>query len=104
MDATRTTDKKAVGLKVLSTATFPFELSMVDYLSSSTSELRESPQNHCVPVYETFSVPNDPEQFILVMPFLREALDPHFETIGEAIDFFHQIFEVGTRPFGVSVG
>jgi hypothetical protein len=57
MDATRTTDKKAVGLKVLSIATFPFELNMVGYLSSSTSELRESPQNHCVPVYETFPVP-----------------------------------------------
>jgi hypothetical protein len=94
MDAIRTTDGKAVGLKVLSVATFPFELSMIDLLCSSQSELRAAPENHCVPIYETLEVPDNGEQRILVMPFLREALDPRFETVGETLDFFHQVFEV----------
>lgn len=34
------------------------------------------------------------------MPFLRLHNDPHFKTVGEAVEFFRQVFEVRTPLLG----
>jgi hypothetical protein len=39
-------------------------------------------------------VADDDEKIILVMPLLREYYDPRFDTVGEVIEFFQQVFEV----------
>ena len=39
--------------------------------------------------------PDDHDVSIIVLPLLRQFNDPPFETVGEAVDFFRQIFEVG---------
>lgn len=38
--------------------------------------------------------PQDPDIQIIVMPFLRPYNDPKFGTVGEAVEFFRQAFEV----------
>lgn len=52
------------------------------------------PENHCVPVQRVLSDPKEPGWAIIVMPLLREYGKPRFDTIGETIGFFMQIFEV----------
>jgi hypothetical protein len=83
-----------MGLKVIKESTFPYERSIAQYLCSPESELSTSPLNHCAPVYEILDVPGVPNAVIFVMPLLREAFNPAFETIGEVVDFLHQMFEV----------
>ncbi|KAI0037932.1 hypothetical protein FA95DRAFT_1506309 [Auriscalpium vulgare] len=59
-----------------------------------TSEpLASDPRNHTSPLLEVLQVPDEPEHRLLVMPLLRLHDDPKFETFGEAIAFFTQIFE-----------
>jgi hypothetical protein len=47
-----------------------------------------------VPIYEFLKVPGDDDKVILVMPLLRGWDRPEFETVGEGVDFFRQLFEV----------
>lgn len=47
-----------------------------------------------MPVYEILRIPDDQENVLLVMPLLREFDDPRFDTFGEAVECFRQIFEV----------
>jgi hypothetical protein len=47
-----------------------------------------------VPIYEVLKVPGEDDKVILVMPLLRGWDEPAFETVGEGIDFFQQLFEV----------
>jgi hypothetical protein len=51
--------------------------------------------NHCVPVYDVLPVPDEEDRVIIVMPLLQEYLRPPFRTIGEAVECFRQLFEVG---------
>ncbi|KAJ7625462.1 hypothetical protein B0H17DRAFT_1164387 [Mycena rosella] len=53
----------------------------------------EDPRNYCVPIFEVLEVPDDEDFTILVMPLLRKYYQPRFDTVGEAVDFFGQIFE-----------
>jgi hypothetical protein len=39
-------------------------------------------------------VPDDPDRTILVMPLTRGFDKPRFQTVGEAVDFFGQFFQV----------
>lgn len=55
--------------------------------------------NHCVPVYDVLSVPDEEDRVIIVMPLLQEYLRPPFGTIGEAVECFRQLFEVGLQSF-----
>ena len=48
-----------------------------------------------MPILETIRVPDEEDVVILVMPLLRPCKDPPFETVGEVVEFFRQIFEVG---------
>ena len=42
--------------------------------------------------------PDDEDMLILVMPLLRWYDDPRFDTLGEAVHFFDQIFKVWSKP------
>ena len=47
-----------------------------------------------MPIYEVLKVPLENDKVILVMPLLRSWDEPAFETVGEGVDFFQQLFEV----------
>lgn len=58
----------------------------------SSAELSTDLRNHCVPVYDVLQAPED-DLVIIVMPLLRQCDDPPFDTVGEAIRFFQEMFE-----------
>ncbi|EMD38837.1 hypothetical protein CERSUDRAFT_112564 [Gelatoporia subvermispora B] len=91
MDAARALDGEMVVLKQVRKSRHPYEVDIAVYFSSEP--LRSDARNHCIPVYEVLDVPDDPDLHLLVMPFLRPFDDPRMETIGEAVEFFKQIFE-----------
>jgi hypothetical protein len=62
----------------------------MQYLSSEPLSL--DPRNHCVQLLEVLDVPGDDQ--LLVTPLLRPFDSPTFDTFGEAIDCFRQLFEV----------
>ena len=51
-------------------------------------------RNHCVPIVKIFEDHKDPRVSYIVMPFLRPADSPPFETVKEIIDYVDQILEV----------
>lgn len=60
----------------------------------SEEPLRSRPSNHCIPLLDVLSIAEEETTF-LVIPFLSSWDIPPFETIGEAVAFFKQLFEVG---------
>ncbi|KAH0828134.1 hypothetical protein J3R83DRAFT_3809 [Lanmaoa asiatica] len=92
MDATRLSDGKYVTLKRVCKLVHPHEVDIGLYFSSGI--LASHSANHCVPIYEVITLQDDANIIILVMPLLRAYADPYFDTFGEAIDCFHQLFEV----------
>ena len=90
MDATRISDGATVALKKV--ASQSSELAFLQLFSSS--ELKDRPSNHCVPLYDVLPLLDDPDVSIIVMPYLVRFHTPAFETVGEVVDFFLQIFEV----------
>jgi hypothetical protein len=64
--------------------------------SFSTPPLSSSPDNHVAPILAVLQSPHDENAQIFVMPFLRSFADPRFDTFGEAVSFFEQIFRVCT--------
>ena len=52
------------------------------------------PANHCVPIYDVLALDDDHDFVIIVMPLLRPYTNPRFDTIGEAVECFRQLFEV----------
>ena len=96
LDAIRTSDKQMVALKRVLTSKFPYEVDISQYLSSN--ELRTDPRNHCVPIWDVLSVPDSDDDVIIVMPLLRACSDPPWQTLGEVMSFFLQLFEVSWYP------
>ena len=94
MDATCKDDGKQVMLKSISTRRGQWELEISRYFSSPI--VRSNPENHCVPLLETLELPDNLDQKLMVMPFLRPFDNPQFRTYGEFVAFFTQISEV--RP------
>ena len=92
MDATRISDGNMVALKKVARSGSEVAIA----LSFSSLKLKDNPGNHCVPIHDILSIPDDPSTSILVMPYLVRFNDPPFETVGELVDFFQQIFEVST--------
>lgn len=92
-DATRASDNTKVTLKIVKPSVHPHEADIGTFLSSEA--LLADARNHCVPIYEVLKVPDEDDKIILVMPMLREWDEPLFETVGEGVDFFSQLFEVG---------
>ncbi|KAH8107742.1 kinase-like domain-containing protein [Cristinia sonorae] len=91
MDATRLSDGEMVLLKRLKRSVHPYEIEITRMFSEEP--LRSHPKNHCVPVFEVLDSPHNADVSILVLPLLREFENPSFETVGEVIEFFRQIFE-----------
>lgn len=81
-----------VTLKQISRAEHPYEVDIALYFSSEDLALK--PANHCVPIYDVLSLSNDSDFVIIVMPLLRPYTNPRFDTIGEAVECFRQLFEV----------
>ncbi|KAJ7782422.1 hypothetical protein DFH07DRAFT_874537 [Mycena maculata] len=91
MDATRIQDGASVMMKLVDKKEHPFEVEIATWFSAEPQ--RSDPQNHCIPVYEVLQVPDKPNKQILVMPVLTRYDKPRFDTVGEAVSFFRQIFE-----------
>lgn len=81
-----------VMLKRIDRNIHPHEVEVGLYFSSEP--LASHPRNHCVPIYEVLDIPNMENEVLLVMPLLREYGDPRIKSIGEAVEFFRQVFEV----------
>lgn len=92
LDATRVEDGKYVVLKLVEKSDHPFELEIGQFFSSQL--LAGASGNHCVPIYDILHVPDDSETAIIVMPLLLDYRHPPFDTIGEAVECFRQLFEV----------
>jgi hypothetical protein len=92
IDATRISDGAYVTLKIVRSSDNGKEVGIANFLSSP--ELAADPHNHCVPIYETFKMPDDDDITVLVMPLLRDWRSPVLKTVGEAMDMFGQLFEV----------
>lgn len=96
LDATRQEDGAQVMLKRVRTGRNPDEATIGRLLSSEP--YASHPSNYCVPVYDVLDVPDEEGVILIVMPFLRYWEFPAFETIGEVVEFFRQIFEVRGSP------
>lgn len=96
IDAVRLSDGEMVVLKRISSKSHPYEKEIS--LMFSAEPLRSNPSNHAVPILDVFDVPETPESYILVMPLLRTFYEPHFTTVGEAIEFCRQALEVRRLP------
>ncbi|KAI0358597.1 hypothetical protein OH77DRAFT_1421003 [Trametes cingulata] len=91
MDAVRTSDGEMVMLKQVPRSVHPHEVPIGRYFSSKPRT--SDPRNHCFPLYDVLQDPKDGDLQIIVMPLLRRYNDPRFETVGEAVEFFRQVFE-----------
>jgi hypothetical protein len=92
LDAQRTRDGVRVSLKSIVVSRHPYEIEIGRFFC--TPPLSEDPANHCVPIYDVLQVPTDDDIAIIVMPLLRDASDPYFDSVGEVVDCIHQLFEV----------
>lgn len=88
-DAKRVSDGADVVLKIIRLNVHPHEVDIGQFLSSVPD-----PKNKCVPIYEVLVVPDADNTVLIVMPLLRPWNNPPFQTIGETVDFFGQLFEV----------
>ncbi|KAJ7700291.1 kinase-like domain-containing protein [Mycena metata] len=95
MDAVRIIDGLPVVLKRISNALHRFESEIHRHIASPNSPFSESlePKNHCAPLLNILHPPDNIEALILVMPLMRKYDSPGFDTVGEVVDFFQQIFE-----------
>ena|SRR6267154_4416015 len=93
--ARRIQNDTRVSLKRIDISRHPYEIEIDRYFC--TSPLNEDPANHCVPIYDVLDVPTHDHVAILVMPLLRDATDPYFDTVGEVVDCIHQLFEVRSQ-------
>ncbi|KAJ6614579.1 hypothetical protein B0H10DRAFT_2165071 [Mycena sp. CBHHK59/15] len=91
MDAERISDGKQVMLKWVSNKTHPYEVEIGKLFSSPS--LAGNPRNHCIPILEVLQDPQDSDKQIIVMPRLIRFDEPIFDTVGEVVDCFRQIFE-----------
>jgi hypothetical protein len=98
IDAVRESDSQYVIIKRLRLSIHPHEVEIGRFLSSLATR-----GNHAVPVLDVLQPPGDNDLVLIVMPLLRTFGDPPFETVGEAIDFFGQIFKVRSSPVPVKL-
>ncbi|KAI0363375.1 hypothetical protein BV20DRAFT_958445 [Pilatotrama ljubarskyi] len=91
MDAMRLSDGGIVILKRVAQSEHPYEAEISELFS--TEPLKADPRNHCVPIHEALRSPHDEDVIILVMPCLHVFNHPRFDTVGEAVECFRQLFE-----------
>lgn len=92
MDATRVPDGLYVSLKMVKNSEHPHEVEIGKYFMSE--RLASDPKNHCVPFLDVLSVPNEGDTQIIVMPLLLPFTSPRFDTLGEVVECFQQLFAV----------
>ena len=63
-------------------------------LHLSSPPLRQDPRNNCIELEDVISIPDDNNSEILVFPLLHPFDTPRFDTIGECVDCFQQMFQV----------
>lgn len=91
--ATRISDGERVKLKRISTSSSCLEeVEISQYLASEPHGSLE--KNHCLKMLDVLATPEDPDHVLIVMPYLLDWEKPKFDTIGEAVEFFRQMFEV----------
>ncbi|KIJ60038.1 hypothetical protein HYDPIDRAFT_117724 [Hydnomerulius pinastri MD-312] len=90
IDATRIKDGQYVTLKKILKSEHPHEVDIGLYFSSESRTSQAA--NHCIPFYEILPL-DDNNEVIIVMPLLRAYSDPPFDTFGEAVECFRQLFE-----------
>ncbi|KAK7055456.1 kinase domain-containing protein, partial [Favolaschia claudopus] len=91
MDAQRISDGQKVMLKSVSTRFHPDEVRIARLFSSPPHA--GNPRNHCIPILEVLRDPETEDTQILVMPLMVTCRVPVFDTLGEVIDCFRQVFE-----------
>ncbi|KAF8902790.1 hypothetical protein CPB84DRAFT_1814851 [Gymnopilus junonius] len=92
IDAIRIRDDKAVVLKrTFKHAVNGEETKLTAYFSSPS--LRYDFNNHCIPLLDVMDIPDDENFAIIVVPLLRPFNSPRFDTVGECVDLFQQIFK-----------
>ncbi|EPQ53169.1 hypothetical protein GLOTRDRAFT_79257 [Gloeophyllum trabeum ATCC 11539] len=91
IDATRVSDGALVALKQVVKARHPHEIQIGLYFSSEP--LASDPRNHCVRIIEVLQVPDEEDMSLIVMPYLRAYYEPRFDTFGEVVSYFQQVFE-----------
>ncbi|KAJ7586339.1 hypothetical protein C8J56DRAFT_1084703 [Mycena floridula] len=93
VDAVRVEDGAPVVLKRVLPDWYPNEVDLTRRFSSSSNH---HPRNHCVPLYDIFSTYDamlETTVDILVLPYLLRCHTIPFETVGEVVEMFRQIFE-----------
>ncbi|KAJ7701551.1 hypothetical protein B0H17DRAFT_866633, partial [Mycena rosella] len=90
MDATRTSDGAHVMLKISRVDEYPDEVPIAEFFSSTA--LAADSRNHCVPIYEILR-PDLNDIVIMVLPLRYDLQCLKFNTIGEAVECFRQMFE-----------
>ncbi|KAJ3908074.1 kinase-like domain-containing protein [Lentinula edodes] len=89
MDALRISDSYMVAMKRVKVSTGEDKIATL----FSNEGHNTNSRNHCIRVLEVLAVPGNDDEKILVMPWLRDVMDPRFRTIGEAIQFFKEMIE-----------
>ncbi|KAJ7156503.1 hypothetical protein C8R43DRAFT_1065410 [Mycena crocata] len=91
MDAVRIPDDRKVMLKRISKTTHPFEIEIATLFGSPAAT--NDPRNHCIPILDVLQDPVDADKQIIVMPRFINFDRPIFDTVGEVVACFQQIFE-----------
>ncbi|KAJ7467103.1 kinase-like domain-containing protein [Mycena latifolia] len=97
LDATRTSDGSYVVLKKsdrVDPSVVSGSLREVQMFQKFAAEpLASDPKNHCIRMSEVLPVPDDEATEIIVMPLMWRWYHFPFQTIGESVEFFSQVFE-----------
>ncbi|KIJ18458.1 hypothetical protein PAXINDRAFT_167058 [Paxillus involutus ATCC 200175] len=91
LDGTRLSDGEYVALKRVKKTDHPHEVDIAQFFSSAP--LAGEIANHCVPIHEVLPIPDEEESVLIIMPLLGDYTEPHFDTIGETVECFRQLFE-----------
>ncbi len=91
MDATRLSDGQVVTIKKVEKSYTPWEESIIRLFS--TAPLASDPHNHAVPLYDVLQSPMDKDATLIVMPYLVRIHKYRYDTVGEAVECFRQLFE-----------
>jgi len=91
IDSTRISDGALVTLKMIEHSVHPYEVEIARMFCEEP--IKSDPRNHCVQILEVLQDPIEQDVSIIIMPILKAYHKPHFDTVGEAVDFFHQALE-----------
>ena len=94
MDAIRTSDGLVVALKQVPKSRYPDEEELNRFLTMSELQAGDR-HNHSIPIYEILQSPLDDNVLFMAMPYLITVDMVKFTTVGEAVECFRQLFEVG---------